>query len=93
MACKKCKKPKEINKIDVIEIDPLEVYSKQDIIRAFDELSTYGRIADDKKEYISKVYMYIFNEQFDWDCQPCGNRQARKFGNYIETIKKTDNGK
>lgn len=89
MACKKCKKPKEITNIETIEIDPMEIYTPQEVIIAFDELSTYGKITDEKREYISKVYRFIFNENFDWGCQPCGNRQARKFKHYVDNLKQT----
>lgn len=89
--CEKCKKKKVVKKLDPIIEDKIEIFTKEDILKAFDELSSYSGPREDKKEYISKVYKFIFNEDFDWTCNSCGHRQARKYKNYVEMIKKVEN--
>jgi hypothetical protein len=85
--CKSCKKPKEV----VVEKGPLpfeleeEVFipTSADIKLAFAELTSLLGVKDDKKEFISKVYKFLFDEEFDWNCRSCVNKQARRFRIYL----------
>jgi len=84
--CTSCKKPKE-----VVEKLPLpfeleeEVFipTSSDIKLAYAELTSLLGVKEDKKEFISKVYKFLFNEDFDWGCRSCVNRQARRFRIYV----------
>lgn len=89
--CSKCKKPKEIkvspNDIQKIELD-IYVPSIDEIVLAYQELTSYKGVQDDKKEFISKVYDVIFKEQLVYDCNSCVSNQARKFKNYLTNVLK-----
>ena len=84
--CTSCKKPKE-----VVEKLPLpfeleeEVFipTSSDIKLAYAELTSLSGVKEDKKEFISKVFKFLFNEDFDWGCRSCVNRQARRFRIYV----------
>jgi hypothetical protein len=84
--CTSCKKPKE-----VVEKLPLpfeleeEVFipTSSDIKLAYAELTSLLGVKEDKKEFISKVFKFLFNEDFDWGCRSCVNRQARRFRIYV----------
>lgn len=82
--CKTCKKPKEI------DLEPLQmevilptVYPINEIKLAYAELTSYGGVKEDKKDFIQDVYQSIFNEPFDFSCSSCVSKQARKFHRYI----------
>lgn len=88
--CSSCKKKKEI----VLEkpaplpfemIGDIWVPTPEEIKLAYDELTSYGGVKEDRKEFINKVYNFIFNEDFDFNCRGCGNTQARKFTNWIKS--------
>lgn len=93
MSCSKCKKKKPIEKLEPI-IDEKEligfVPTNEEIKLAFAELSSYGNITDDKKEFINKIYSYLFLEDFDFSCGSCASQQARKFKNFIINDLKLD---
>jgi hypothetical protein len=88
--CKSCKKPKEV----VVENIPLpfeleeEIYipTKDDIILAYAELTSFGGVKEDKKEFINKVYQALFGEEFIFNCGGCGKGQARRFTFHLKNI-------
>jgi hypothetical protein len=85
--CKSCKKPKEV----VVENPPLPfvleeemfIPTQEDIKLAYAELTSILGVKDDKKEFIGKVYKFLFDEDFDWGCRSCTNKQARRFRIYV----------
>lgn len=89
--CGNCKKPKEVI---VNEVPPLPyeynpiifIPTKEQIKEAYSELTSYGGVKEDKKEFINKVYNFLFNEDFNFNCSRCDKRQARKFTNYINAM-------
>lgn len=83
--CTTCKKPKEVKKLDPVEEIQLDVYvpTIDDIKLAYYELTSFGGVKKDKKDFIKKVYETLFGEEFDFNCSSCVSTQARKFHNYI----------
>ena len=79
--CTECKKKKQpVTKLpDVIEQD-IYIPTKEDIMLAYVEL---GNTVQNKKEFINKVYNFLFNEDFNFGCQGCVNQQTRRLKNYI----------
>ena len=85
--CTSCKKPKEV----VVENPPLPfeleeemfIPTQEDIKLAYAELTSILGVKEDKKEFISKVYKFLFDEDFDWGCRSCVNKQARRFRIYV----------
>ena len=81
--CTSCKKKKDV----VVEKLPLPfeieeelfIPTQEDIKVAYSELTSILGVKDDKKEFIQKVYTFLFNEPFDWGCRSCVNNQARRF--------------
>jgi hypothetical protein len=81
--CKSCKKPKEV----IVEKaalpfeleEELFIPTQEDIKLAFAELTSILGVKEDKKEFIGKVFKFLFNEDFDWNCRSCVNNQARRF--------------
>jgi hypothetical protein len=80
--CKSCKKKAAIpiKLPEPIDIEEFYVPTREDIHLAYVELG--NRVAD-KREFINKVYMFLFNEEFNFGCRTCVNGQARKLKNYI----------
>jgi hypothetical protein len=88
--CKTCKKPKEVVVENVplpFELEP-EIYipTVEDIKLAYAELTSFGGVPEDKKEFIKKVYRALFGEEFIFNCGGCGKSQARKFTNHLNNI-------
>jgi hypothetical protein len=85
--CKSCKKAKEV----VVEKAPLPfeleeelfIPTSADIKLAYAELTSLLGVKEDKKEFIGKVFKFLFNEDFDWNCRSCVNKQARRFRIYL----------
>jgi hypothetical protein len=85
--CGNCKKPKEVK----VENPPLpfqleeEVFipTSSDIKLAYAELTSLSGVMEDKKEFIGKVFKFLFEEDFDWGCRSCVNKQARRFRIYL----------
>ncbi len=81
--CTSCKKPKEV----VVKNPPLPfelvedifIPTQEDIKLAYAELTSLLGVKEDKKELISKVYKFLFDEDFDWGCRSCVNKQSRRF--------------
>jgi hypothetical protein len=84
MACKTCKKKvvKELDSVIEEQID-LDVPTIDEIKIAYAELTSYGGVKPEKKEFIKKIYTYIFKEELDLDCRGCGSYQVQKFTNYL----------
>ncbi len=81
--CKTCKK-KVVKELEpILEVEALDIPSLQDIKMAYAELTSYGGIKPEKKEFIKKIYKHIFNEELDLDCRGCGSYQVQKFTNYL----------
>jgi len=77
--CSSCKKKKEITE----KLPPLEVLfipTVDDIVKAYSYLSN---VKEEEKKFINDVYVSLFNEEFDFTCKSCANKQSRKFYNYI----------
>lgn len=89
MACSKCKKPKEVELVKpktVIESESVytTLYTEQELKEAYYELTSMGGVKEEKKQLITDVYQTLFGEKFDFGCQPCVSRQARRFSNYLK---------
>lgn len=79
--CTSCKKKKvEVTKLEpIVEDVDMFIPTPEDIKVAYAELTSILGVKDDKKEFINKVYQFLFNEEFDWNCTSCVNKQARRF--------------
>lgn len=78
--CSECKKKKkEITKLEPPVEEDMWIPTEQEIKLAYAELTSLLGVKEDKKEFIQKVYQFLFNESFDWNCRDCVNRQARRF--------------
>jgi hypothetical protein len=81
--CTSCKKKQPITELpQVIEDEDYIPFipSTEDIKLAYIEL---GNKDQNKKEFINKVYSFLFNEDFNFGCTSCMNVQVRKLKNYI----------
>ena len=81
-----CKKKKVVKKLDPIIEEEVWVPSMADIKLAYAEFNSLTGVREDKKEFVAKVFKFLFNEELDYNCKGCGNSQARKFHNYIKTL-------
>jgi len=80
--CSSCKKKAPITKL----ADPIEtefIPTLAEIRLAYSELGS-KEFTSEKKEFINKVYNFLFQEDFDFGCSSCANTQVRKFKYYIE---------
>jgi hypothetical protein len=77
--CTSCKKKKEITEV----LPPLEI----EFIPTLNDIKTIynllSNVKEEEKKYINDVYRALFNEEFDFNCNSCGNIQSRKLYNYI----------
>jgi hypothetical protein len=79
--CTSCKKKKEpLTFLPDLVDEEMFIPSPNDILLAYVEL---GNRVEDKKEFINKVYSFLFNEEFDFNCPSCVSIQSRKLKNYI----------
>ena len=86
--CQSCKKKKEpVVLPELLEDEILFVPTPDDIRLAYIEL---GNRVLDKKEFINKVYNFLFNEDFNFNCPSCVNGQARRLKNYILEVLKME---
>jgi len=86
--CKSCKKKKPITELpELIEDEVLIPFipTPEDIRLAYIEL---GNRDKNKREFVNKVYQFVFDEPFDWGCTSCMNVQVRKLKNYINEVLK-----
>jgi len=81
--CKSCKNKKPITELPPIVDEDVYVPTLQEIKNAYVELSNMKGVSLDKREMINKVYSFIFQEEFDFDCSGCMTIQGRKFHNYV----------
>jgi len=82
--CSSCKKKKEeVTKLEPLIEEDMFIPTQEDIKVAYAELTSILGVKDDKKEFIQKVYTFLFNEPFDWNCRSCVNNQARRFRIYL----------
>ena len=79
--CTTCKNKKEPITFlpELVDVD-MFIPSKNDIHLAYIEL---GRQDNSKREFINKVYQFLFNEDFNFNCQSCVNVQVRRLKNYL----------
>lgn len=81
--CTSCKKKALITELPpVTEIEELFIPTPEEIKLAYLELG--NKNLEPHKEQINKVYSFLFNEQFDFNCRTCVNAQARKLREYIK---------
>jgi hypothetical protein len=88
--CSSCKKKaKEVKQVVLPAPEPENVWvpTPKEIRLAFDELSNMKGVSLDKRDFINKVYSFIFNEEFNFDCGGCVANQGRKFQHYINQLK------
>lgn len=85
MSCTTCKKKKPVTKLEPV----IEEWAptNDEIKLAYTELTSYGGVKEDKKDFINKVYNFLFGEDFNFNCSRCDKRQARKFTNYLNSMK------
>jgi len=82
--CSDCKKKKEVlTKLEPVVEEDIYIPTQEDIKVAYSELTSILGVKEDKKEFINKVYQFLFNEPFDWNCRSCVNNQARRFRIYL----------
>lgn len=82
--CSSCKKKKqEVTELPPVIQEDIFIPTSSDIKLAYAELTSLLGVKEDKKEFISKVYKFLFNEEFDWNCRSCVNKQARRFRIYV----------
>jgi hypothetical protein len=82
--CTSCKKKKEeVTKLEPIIEEDIFIPTQDDIKVAYAELTSIIGVKEDKKEFIGKVFQFLFNETFDWGCRSCVNKQARRFRIYL----------
>lgn len=85
--CKTCKK-KVVKELEPpIELEPIDIPSVEDIKIAYAELTSYGGVKEEKKEFIKDVYRHIFKEELDLTCRGCVSQQVRKFTNFLDSNK------
>ncbi len=83
--CKSCKKKKEVEVKGNTELpSAMEFYypTEREIKEAYVMLRSPK---DYEKPIIDRVYYGLFKERFDFDCQSCANKQARRLGIFMET--------
>jgi hypothetical protein len=85
--CKTCKKKPAITSLPPLE-EEMFIPTVDDIKLAYAELTSLGGVKEDKKEFISNVYEYLFEEPFDFECRGCGKTQSRKFYNHMKNVLK-----
>jgi hypothetical protein len=81
--CSSCKKKKPITELPpVIEDEDYIPYipTMDEIKLAYVELD---RRDNTKRQFINKIYRFLFDEDFDWGCRSCANSQANKLKIYI----------
>lgn len=84
--CTSCKKKKEpLTFLPELVDEDMFIPSPDEIRLAYIEL---GNKVLNKREYINKVYNFLFNEDFNFDCRSCVNGQARRLKNYITEVLK-----
>jgi hypothetical protein len=84
--CTSCKKKKEpLTFLPELVDEEMFIPSPEDIRLAYIEL---GNRVLDKKDFINKVYNFLFNEDFNFGCRSCVNGQSRRLKNYIIEVLK-----
>ena len=84
--CTTCKKKKEpITFLPELIDEDMFIPSPSDIHLAYIEL---GRKDNSKRDFVNKVYQFLFNEDFNFGCRSCVNGQARRLKNYITEVLK-----
>lgn len=83
--CTTCKK-KVVKKLP----EPIDevVFTQEEMVKAYHELTNMKGVNKEHIPFISSVYSFIFNEEFDWGCNSCVSTQARKFQNYLSNTLK-----
>lgn len=85
--CTSCKKKPAITKLEPIE-EQMFIPTVDEIKLAYAELTSHGGVKEEQKEFINKVYEYLFEEPFIFNCGGCGKTQARRFYNHMKNILK-----
>lgn len=90
--CRSCKKGKEVTQLEEVivpeELSLIEndiIPSIEDVKIAYANLSA-KQLTQSQKDQINKVFLYLFKEEFDFNCNPCGNVQARRLQFHITNI-------
>ena len=83
MGCSSCKKKNKIENLDPLKTEIVWAPSEEDIKLAYAELTSVLGVKEDKKDFINKVYKFLFNEDFNFNCKGCGNKQAVRFRNFM----------
>jgi hypothetical protein len=79
---------KELDRLEKLKLpfeleEDIFIPTQDDIKVAYAELTSIIGVKEDKKEFIGKVFQFLFNETFDWGCRSCVNKQARRFRIYV----------
>ena len=83
--CASCKNKKDPIVLPELIEEDLYIPTPDEIRLAYIEL---GNRVLDKKEYINKIYNFLFNEDFNFGCTSCVNAQGRRLKNYIIEVLK-----
>jgi hypothetical protein len=90
--CKTCKKGKEVTELEEVIIPEEVILIENDTKPSIEELkNAYAdlsakELTENQKRVINKVFLYLFKEEFDFACSPCGNIQARKLKFHLTNI-------
>jgi hypothetical protein len=81
--CKSCKKKKPITELPLIVDETFYSPSRDEIKSALAELSSMKGVKPEKREEINKVFKFLFNQDFNFDCGGCASNQAQLFHNFV----------
>ena len=85
--CSDCKKKNKITTLPP-PIEELYIPTVSEIKEAYFELINGHGVKEDKKPFISKVYLAVFDEEFNWKCNDCVTSQVIRYTNYMRYILK-----
>lgn len=88
MSCTSCKKKKVAQTPEQLHAEQITQWNggyptKEEILKAYNDLTSYGGVKPENYESINKVYETLFGEPFKFNCGGCGSYQAKKFHNYV----------
>jgi len=79
--CKSCKNKVTTELPPVID-ENIYIPTMDDIKLAYLELGS--KDITPHKEMINKIYNFLFNQDFDFSCSSCSNKQSRRLKTYID---------
>lgn len=84
--CSSCKKKKnELTSLEPV-MEEVWIPTREDIKLAYAEFNSILGVKEDKKEFVSKVFKFLFGEELLYNCRSCKSNQAIKFHNYMKVF-------